>query len=105
MLFRSHGQRVITRNLSKKNISTFHLPSFSEIYLGKRYFSLDQEKESNAIRTLSMLSIDGGFFKKILKMVVFVFNSKKINKELLEIEANASILLDEYPKIPIIKIN
>lgn len=100
---RAHGQRVITRNLSKKNISTFHLPSFSEIYLGKRYFSLDQEKESNAIRTLSMLSIDGGFLKKALKIIIFILKFKKINKEILTTEIKATNLLDEYPKIPTIK--
>ena len=100
---RAHGQRTVTRSMSKKNTSTFHLPSFSEIYLGKRYFSLDQEKESNAIRTLSMLSIDGGLLKKISKVVIFIFKSKIIRKELLEIESKAINLFNEYPQIPKIK--
>ncbi len=100
---RSHGQRIITRNMSKKSIYHFQLPSFSEIYLSRRYFSKQQQNEMFSIKNLSLISIDGNPLKKILKFIIFLLKRHTLNKELTATKNRAEQLQNYFPKIPKIK--
>lgn len=97
---REHKARVSTRAGSRKNMFEFNLPSVSDIYLAKRYFSDVQVEERNWISILGTFSMHGGVFRRLLKIIVslswlpyhlYVIHKRKIA---------ADIMLHKYPQIP-----
>jgi glycosyltransferase involved in cell wall biosynthesis len=67
---RAHKARVITYASSRKYITHRHLPSVTEIYLAKRYFTPRQVREELWLRVLGTFSLKGSWWRKILKVLV-----------------------------------
>jgi len=97
---REHKARVNTRASSRKKIFNRNLPSVSDMYLVKRYYSKRQVKEKLWISVLSTFSLEGSLWKRIFKgffgfvvlpHTVWVLNQRaRIADEMLNI----------FPQIP-----
>jgi hypothetical protein len=97
---RAHKARSITYATSRKSLIQRHLPSKTEIYLTKRYFTPRQVRESLWLRTLGTFSIRGSLGRKICKIIVSFL---LLPNTLLKIKANvgeAEKMLQTYPQIP-----
>ena len=64
---RANKARVVTYTESKKKIFSRVLPSVSNIYLAKRYFSIRQVREYYILSLISLFIIHGNIFQKTLK--------------------------------------
>lgn len=64
---RAHNARVITYASSRRRLTHRHLPSASEIYLMRRYFSARQVREALWIRAAGTLSMEGSRWKRLAK--------------------------------------
>jgi hypothetical protein len=91
---------VDTYAASRQRLSKFNLPTVSDIYLVKRYFTEDQVRERVWISLLGTFSIQGAWWKRILKIIAaalwFPFNLWQIRRRTRAAEA----LLENYPHIP-----
>jgi len=67
---RAHKARVITFASSRKYITHRHLPSVTEIYLAKRYFTPHQVREMLWLRVLGTFRLKGPWWKQALKVIV-----------------------------------
>ncbi|HMN60228.1 MAG TPA: glycosyltransferase family A protein, partial [Anaerolinea sp.] len=67
---RTHKARVNTHAASRKKISLRVLPSVSDIYLSRRYFSPRQVREMLWISVLGTFSIHGPWWKKMFKALL-----------------------------------
>jgi glycosyltransferase involved in cell wall biosynthesis len=97
---REHKARVDTYAASRKRLFKFILPTVSDIYLAKRYFTEDQVRERVWISLLGTFSIQGAWWKRILKILIAAlflpFNLLQIRRRTRAAEA----LLENYPQIP-----
>lgn len=97
---REHKARVITRSASRKSLTLRVLPSPSDIYLAKRYFTEHQVSEMLWISIFETFSYDGPAWKKALKGLISLF---ALPQTLIKLRGNvnkANSLLLEYPQIP-----
>lgn len=99
---REHKARVITRTASRKSIWLRVVPSISDIYLAKRYYSENQVKEMLWISILGTFSHDGTINKKILKIIISSFSLPQTLWKLRGNVKMAKKLLGEYPQIPLL---
>jgi glycosyltransferase involved in cell wall biosynthesis len=75
---RTHKARAKTRHQSKNTISTVVIPTTSELYLTKKYFSPGQVKEEIRIRKLSLLFVNGNAVKKLMRIAFVVIKYPSI---------------------------
>jgi hypothetical protein len=91
---------VDTYAASRQRLSKFNLPTVSDIYLVKRYFTEDQVRERVWISLLGTFSIQATWWKRILKILIAAlflpFNLLQIRRRTRVAEA----LLENYPQIP-----
>lgn len=77
---RTHNARVVTSYMSKNSISKIVIPTSSELYLLKKYFSKEQYKYSVRVKYMSQLAINGNVIKKLLRLVVLFFKLPALRK-------------------------
>ena len=97
---RTHKARVITYASSRQKLAHRHLPSVTEIYLGRRHFSSRQVQETIWLRVLGTFSTRGGWVRKVSKILV---STMLLPHSLWIIRKNwkqAATMLTEFPKIP-----
>ena len=97
---RTHKARVKTHAASRQSISLRVLPSVSDIYLAKRYFSSSQVREMLWISVLGTFSLHGQLWKKMLKMLVSLI---ALPGTLWKIKQNcrtAEKMMESFPQIP-----
>jgi GT2 family glycosyltransferase len=96
---RTHKARVITYASSRKSLTQLQIPSATEFYLERRYFTRNQVRESMWIRVLSTFGGGGGVFRKLAKMLTATAllpdTIRKVRKNYLQ----ATDMLSKYPKI------
>ena len=90
---RTHGNRKITYGSSRRNILHKRLLHMTEIYLGMKYFPIEEVKEKVLINSVSTFSIHGGILKKVAKMIFAGFTFGKTKRELKTRFDNARKLL------------
>jgi len=97
---REHKARVDTRAESRQEISKYNLPSVSDIYLVKRYYSKRQVKEKLWISVLSTFSLKGSLWKRLIKaflgFVILPYTVWAINRR----ARFADEMLEKFPQIP-----
>lgn len=97
---REHKARVTTRTSSRKSVWLRVLPSPSDIYLSKRYFTDSQVREMLWISVFETFSIEGSIWKKLLKgFISFLALPVSLSRLSKNIKA-ANDLLEKYPQIP-----
>jgi glycosyltransferase involved in cell wall biosynthesis len=97
---RAHKARVITYASSRNTLLHRHLPSTTEIYLAKRYFSPEILREMLWLRVAGTFSIRGSALKKAAKVLV---STVMLPHTLLEINRRmkeAAKMAQQYPQIP-----
>lgn len=97
---RQHKARVITYASSRRNLTHRHLPSKSEIYLEKRYFTPRQVNESLWLRAFGTFSLKGSWWRRVLKICIsgllFPATIWQIRQRIRE----ADEMLKHFPVIP-----
>lgn len=97
---REHKARVDTYAASRTRVYKQVLPSISDLYLIKRYFSPRQLREQIWIDLFGTFSIKGSFCKRLIKGVIaFVSLPRNINQIKIR-ERKAEHKLEIYPQIP-----
>jgi glycosyltransferase involved in cell wall biosynthesis len=97
---REHNARVNTYSRSRNDILKLNLPTISDIYFAKRYFSTRQVREMLWISVLGTFSVRGKWWKRSLKTLISTLRLPctiwQIHKRLKQ----AEVLLKHYPQIP-----
>ncbi|MFQ5568395.1 MAG: glycosyltransferase family 2 protein [Rhodothermales bacterium] len=97
---RAHKARVITYASSRSRLQSRHLPSVTEIYLSRRYFSRRQVREMLWLRVFGTFSVRGGFSKKMLKCFVGLITLPHTLWKIRQHYKYGSMMLEDYPQIP-----
>lgn len=92
---RTHNARVITNHIAKNSITKIAVPTSSEIYLAKKYYSPLQYKSYIRIKYLNQLLINGGVFRKLLRGLVFIYKFSELVKSYKENHYSAQRALAE----------
>jgi len=91
--------RKITYRSSRHSLLQRHLPSATEIYLGKRYFAPRQVRESLWISALGTFSVRGSLFYKGVKIIISLLLLPHTIWQIGVSEKKAAKMLEIYPKI------
>ncbi len=97
---REHNARVNTRGGSRSRIFEYNLPSVSDIYLAKRYFSDKQINEMLWIKILGTFSIVGPIWKRILKIIFGIVSLPRNLWLIYKRSKIADEMLEKFPQIP-----
>jgi len=97
---RAHKARVVTYASSRKYITHRHLPSVTEIYLAKRYFSPRQVREELWLRALGTLALKGPLWRKFLKVIFGISSMFHTWWYMQKVCIKAEEMFKNYPKIP-----
>lgn len=97
---RAHKARVITYASSRNSLIQRHLPSVSEVYLAKRYFSERQVRESLWLRAFGTLAVRGNRWRKVLKVIIAGVLLPHTFWCIRKASKWADRWLKEYPSIP-----
>lgn len=97
---RTHKARVMTYAGSRKSLFQRHLPSVTEIYLAKRYFTPRQVREMILLRVLGTFSLRGNSFMKIIKCLISAVCLPHTLWQLYRKYREAEQMLKEFPQIP-----
>ncbi|WP_276133190.1 glycosyltransferase family 2 protein [Polluticoccus soli] len=94
---RTHNARVITNHIAKNSITKIAVPTSSEIYLAKKYYSTLQYKSYIRIKYLNQLLINGSVFRRLLRGLVFVYKLPALVRSYKENYSSAEQALAELP--------
>lgn len=97
---REHKARVITYASSRQKLMHRHLPSNTEIYLARRYFSPKQVREMLWIRSLGTFAIQGSKARKLLKCVISFLYLPHTLFRVYQTYQESSKMLQRYPQVP-----
>lgn len=97
---REHKARVDTYAASRSRILKSNLPTISDIYLAKRYFTPSQVREMLWISVLGTFSVQGSIIKKLLKILVSLLSLPKNLWQVNTRRKMAEKMLLAYPEIP-----
>lgn len=99
---RVHGARVVTRTSSRSKLWHRHLPSATESYLARRYFTPRQVTEGKWIRALGTFSSKGTAMDKLAKAFVSLLMLPNTIWQIRRNDAQAKAMLRAFPVIPTI---
>jgi len=97
---RAHGARVITYASSRARLTDRHLPSATEIYLARRYFTARQVRENLFRRGVSTLGIWGGRSRKLAKLLLGLVLLPDTLFRIQRRSREAAGMAKRYPQIP-----
>lgn len=97
---RTHKARVITYASSRQRLRHRQLPSATEIYLARRYFTARQVREMIWLGILGTFSIHGTAAKKLLKIVAGLIYLPHTLWRVKQHCRQAERMLQQFPKIP-----
>ena len=100
---RVHKARVITYASSRHHLSQRHLPSKSEIYLAKRYFTGRQVREDLWLRAFGTFSLKGSRLRQGIKFIVSAALFPHTWAAIRSREREAEQMLREFPQIPALR--
>jgi glycosyltransferase involved in cell wall biosynthesis len=96
---REHKARKSTYAASRKHLIKFNLPTISDIYLAKRYYSSKQVREMFWISVFGIFSIRGPWWKRILKVMIGITSLPIIILLMHKRNKKADQMLQRYPQI------
>lgn len=97
---RTHKARIVTYASSRSSIFQRHLPSVTEIYQARRYFTARQVTEMQWQRVLGTFSVRGGAVRKVLKAIVSAILLPATLWEIYTRSQDAQQMLQRFPRIP-----
>ena len=96
---RAHKARKITYASSRQRIFQRHLPSVSEIYLVRRYFTPRQLREALWLRVFGTFRVRGSRLRKAAKMLVAFFLLPDTCWRIVRRSRRAAAMLERFPQI------
>jgi glycosyltransferase involved in cell wall biosynthesis len=102
---RSHRARVVTYAGSRRSLTQRQLPSATEIYLTRRYFSPRQLREELWLRTFGTFSVRGGIHRKILKYLISLVCLPDTLWQTWRRSQQTRQMFESFPQIPNINRN
>ena len=96
---RTHKARVITYASSRRSLMQRHLPSISEVYLGLRYFTPRQVRESLWMRAAGTFAVRGGMGRRLLKGLIMLALLPDTVLRIRHAHREARRMLVRYPQI------
>lgn len=97
---RKHNVRKVTYSSSRKYITHFRMPHVTELYLNKRHFSVQEQKEYILLSLLGMFSIRGNAIRKALKFCYALIMMPFVIREIRKRNMAADDMFKKYPQIP-----
>jgi len=97
---REHKARISTYATSRDRLLMLNLPTVSDLYLAKRYYSPCQVREMLWISVLGTFSIRGAWWKQLPKALISTLRLPCTLWRLHQRTQKADGLLKEYPEIP-----
>jgi glycosyltransferase involved in cell wall biosynthesis len=97
---RQHNARVITYAISRRSLFKKQIPSVTEMYLAKRYFTPRQVSEMVWMRAAFTFVLRGQPLKKVLKFLLGLLYLPLVTTRILKNANRADDLLKTYPQIP-----
>lgn len=97
---RSHRARVVTYGSSRRKLLDRHLPSATEIYLARRYFTPRQVREMLWLRAFGTLSAHGGLARRLAKVAVGLVSLPFSGFAMARQYRRATEMLRRFPQIP-----
>jgi glycosyltransferase involved in cell wall biosynthesis len=97
---RTHKARVITYASSRAKLLHRKLPSPSEVYLGLRYFTPAQVRESLWLAALGTFAVRGSLARKLIKALIGLVLLPDTAVRIRRAAATARAMLADYPQIP-----
>ncbi len=102
---RRHRARVVTYASSRQRLSHRSLPSVTELYLARRFFSRRQVREKKWLAVLGTFSISGSMVRKIGKVI---WSALLLPDTLWKIHARsqqAREMFELFPVIPVLPLS
>lgn len=100
---RTHGARTTTRASARRSLTERNLPSVTELYLGRKYFTDGQRAEGRRIALLSVLSGEGSSWRRIQRAVVQLVLLPWTWRHLRDADRAAAALFATRPPTPGLK--
>ena len=97
---RTHRARAVTYASSRRSLAARHLPSATEIYLARRYFTPRQVREMLWLRALGTLSAHGTRGRRALKALVGLVCLPLSGVAIARQYRRASEMIERFPQIP-----
>lgn len=97
---REHKARIDTYAASRSSICKINLPTVSDIYLAKRYYSSHQVREMLWINLFGTFSMRGPWWKQALKALISALRLPSTIWRIQQRLKQADDLLNHYPQIP-----
>jgi len=97
---RAYGARVVTYAMSRQSVWKRRLPSASEIYYLKRYFTPRQVRESLWLMAFGTFAIRGSLWKKVGKVVIAGLQFPSTLFRIRRAVRRAEDLARAFPEIP-----
>jgi len=97
---RQHKARVITRASSRKSYTQRKIPSATELYLARRYFTPCQQREALWLHVLGTFSIKGNRWQKLLKAIISSLLLPHTLYQTWQRYQQANMMCQTYPQIP-----
>lgn len=97
---RKHNVRKVTFSSSRKYITHFRMPHVTELYLNKRHFAVQEQKEYILLSLLGMFSIRGNVVRKALKFCYALIMMPFVIREIRKRSRAADDMFKKYPQIP-----
>jgi glycosyltransferase involved in cell wall biosynthesis len=96
---REHKARKNTYAASRRQLFKFNLPTISDIYLAKRYYTPEQVREMFWISVFAIFSIRGPWWKRLLRIIVGIFCLPWVIWLMVQRNKKAAQMLQSYPQI------
>ncbi len=97
---RKHKARVQTYAASRQSLWVRQLPSATEFYLGTRYFTPRQRRESLWMRVVGTFSVRGALWRKAAKAIIGGFCLPSTLRAVRQRSEVAKEMLRRFPEIP-----
>lgn len=97
---RVHKARVVTFASSRQKLTHRQLPSNTEIYLARRYFSPRQVREMLWIRSLGTFAAQGSRSRRLLKFIVSLVYLPHTLYRVYRTYQESTRMLQRFPQVP-----
>ncbi len=102
---RAHKARQVTYASSRARITTRSLPSVSELYLARRYFTTRQVREAAWLAVFGTFSARGSRMRRVVKALYAALMLPLTLWEVHRRDKTARAWLKTYPQIPALRID
>lgn len=97
---RRHAARVVTYAESRRRVRVRHLPSVTELYLARRYFTARQVREAEVLRVAGTFALRGSILRRLAKIAYSTLVLPGTLRQMARRRREAREMLERFPRIP-----